>query len=114
MMLVAVATGIGLQHVIRDKVSAFGGHIVVSPFDNNDSGITIEPFSLDDNLIEKIISNHEVKSIFPIATKAGIIRTEKTFEGILYKGVAADYDFGQIQSYLVEGKTPDFGEEMSN
>ncbi|HLV45687.1 MAG TPA: FtsX-like permease family protein [Flavobacterium sp.] len=114
MMLVAVATGVGLQHVIRDKVSAFGGQIVVAPFDNNDSGITTESFSLDNNLIDKITSNQEVKSIFPIATKAGIIRTEKTFEGILYKGVAADYDFSQIQSYLIEGKTPDFGEKMSN
>lgn len=114
MMLVAVATGIGLQHVIRDKVSAFGGHIVVSPFDNNDSGITIQPFSLEEDLINKISAEKEVKSVYPIATKAGIIRTEETFEGILYKGVAADYDFGQIAPYLVSGTIPDLGEEMSN
>lgn len=114
MMLVAVATGIGMQHVIRDKISAFGGHIVVSPFDNNDSGITIEPFSLDDDLVQTIASDREVKSIQPIATKAGIIRTEETFEGVLYKGVSADYDFSSIASYLVSGKVPEFGEEISN
>jgi lipoprotein-releasing system permease protein len=36
MMIVSVATGIGLQQNSR-KVSAFNGHIIISNYDNNQS-----------------------------------------------------------------------------
>src|SRR5690606_33088942 len=43
MMLVSVATGMGLQQKIRDKITSFNGHVVISNFDNNQSEITLEP-----------------------------------------------------------------------
>src|SRR5690606_11909498 len=45
MMIVSVATGIGLQQKIREKVSAFNGHIIISNFDNNQSQTTDAPIS---------------------------------------------------------------------
>ena len=45
MMIVSVATGIGLQQKIRDKVSAFNGQIIISNFDNNNSEVTLTPIS---------------------------------------------------------------------
>jgi lipoprotein-releasing system permease protein len=35
MMMVSVATGIGLQEKIREKIAAFNGHIVIANFDSN-------------------------------------------------------------------------------
>jgi len=35
MMIVSIATGIGLQQKIRQKVSAFNGHIIISNFNGN-------------------------------------------------------------------------------
>ena len=32
-MLIAIATGLGLQEKIRDKVAAFNGHIIVDNYD---------------------------------------------------------------------------------
>jgi lipoprotein-releasing system permease protein len=40
MMIVSVATGIGLQQNSR-KVSAFNGHIIISNYDNNQSEVTL-------------------------------------------------------------------------
>jgi lipoprotein-releasing system permease protein len=35
MILIAVATGKGLQKEIQDKTVAFNGHLVVAPFENS-------------------------------------------------------------------------------
>ena len=53
MMIMAVATGVGLQNKIREKVAAFNGHIVISNFDDNQSQVTTEPISIEQNLIPK-------------------------------------------------------------
>ena len=55
----------------------------------------------------------EVSHIQAIATKAGIIRTENAFEGIVFKGVGADYDWNNIKEYIVEGKLPDFAKALN-
>ena len=36
-MLIAIATGFGLEKKIRDKAVAFSGHITISNFDSNES-----------------------------------------------------------------------------
>ena len=33
MMLITVATGIGLQRKIREKVAAFNGHVIITSYD---------------------------------------------------------------------------------
>jgi len=34
-MMIAIATGVGLQEKIREKISGFNGHIQITNFDNN-------------------------------------------------------------------------------
>ncbi|WP_163400629.1 ABC transporter permease [Flavobacterium fluviatile] len=113
MMLVSVATGIGLQQKIRDKVSAFNGQIVISNYDNNNSEVTLIPVSKKQDFYPDFKSVPEVSHIQAIANKAGIIRTENAFEGIIFKGVGADYDWNNIKEYLVEGKLPDFSKSLN-
>ena len=45
MMLVALATGVGLRHKIREKVSAFNGHIQIFNYDTNFSQVSVIPVS---------------------------------------------------------------------
>ncbi|MGG5507769.1 MULTISPECIES: ABC transporter permease [unclassified Myroides] len=114
MMLVSVATGLGLKHKIRDKISAFSGHIVITKYDSNITDITLKPIEIDQNFYPNLQEVDGVKSIQPFATKAGIIRTENAFEGIVYKGVTPDYQFKEIAEYIEQGRLPVFGEGMSN
>ena len=44
-MMIAIATGNGLQEKIREKLSGFNGHIQITNFDNNNSEITLVPVS---------------------------------------------------------------------
>ena len=113
MMLVSVATGIGLQQKIRDKVSAFNGQVIISNYDNNNSEVTLIPISKKQDFYPNFKSVPEVKHIQAIASKAGIIRTENAFEGIIFKGVGADYDWNNIKEYLVEGRLPNFTRELN-
>ncbi|QSB27808.1 ABC transporter permease [Flavobacterium sp. CLA17] len=113
MMLVSVATGIGLQQKIREKVSAFNGQIVISNYDNNNSEVTIIPISKKQDFYPNFKSVPEVSHIQAIASKAGIIRTESSFEGIIFKGVGLDYDWNKIKEYLVEGKLPDYSKGIN-
>ena len=113
MMIVSVATGIGLQQKIREKVSAFNGHIVISNYDNNQSEVTLVPVSTKQNFYPSFTSVPGIAHIQAIATKAGIIRTETAFEGIILKGVGKDYKWNNIKEYLVSGKLPDFSKEIN-
>ncbi len=113
MMLVSVATGIGLQQKIREKVSAFNGQIIISNYDNNNSDVTLVPISKKQDFYPNFKSVPEVSHIQAIASKAGIIRTEEAFEGIIFKGVGGDYDWNNIKEYLVEGKLPDFSKSLN-
>ena len=113
MMIVSVATGIGLQKKIRDKVAAFNGHISISNYDNNQSEVTLVPVSKNQNFYPKFNSVPEVTHIQAIASKAGIIRTETAFEGIILKGVGVDYQWDAIKEYLVSGNLPDFSSKLN-
>ncbi len=114
MMLVSVATGLGLKHKIRDKISAFSGHIVITKYDSNVSDITLKPIELNQKFYPTFENIDGVSSVQPFASKAGIIRTEQAFEGIVYKGVTETYQFDEIAEYLEQGRLPVFGESMSN
>ena len=113
-MLVSMATGIGLQHKIREKISAFSGHILINNYDSNQSDITLTPISTNQFFYPKFDSVSGIKNIQAYATIGGIIRTETDFEGFVYKGVDKQYDWSLFKPYLIEGKIPSFGVRKYN
>ena len=114
MMIVSVATGIGLQQKIREKVSAFNGHIIISNYDNNQSEATLTPIAKNQEFYPKFNSVTGVTHVQAIATKAGIIRTEKAFEGVVFKGVGTDYQWSNIKEYLVAGRLPNLSSQLNS
>ncbi|RVT73178.1 ABC transporter permease [Flavobacterium sufflavum] len=114
MMIVSVATGIGLQQKIREKISAFNGHIIIANFDNNQSDATLVPVSKNQKFYPKFSSVPEVSHIQAVASKAGIIRTAEAFEGIVFKGVGTDYKWDNIKEYLVSGRLPNLSASLNS
>ena len=110
MMVMSVATGVGLQQKIREKISAFNGHVIVSNFDDNQSQVTAEP--IDSRLlpISQLKKNSFITHVQPIITKGALIRTETDVEGIIFKGVDASYQWKNLKEFLVEGKIPTYKE----
>lgn len=113
-MLIAIATGLGLQKKVREKVVAFNGHITISNYDGNVSNESLVPISTNQDFFPEFNSVSGVKHIQAVATKFGVIRTETDFEGIVLKGVGADYDWSYVKDFLVEGTVPKISKDNTN
>ena len=112
-MMIAVATGIGLQQKIRDKVSAFNGHIIISNFDSNNSQESGKPISTIQDFYPTFKNIEGIKNVQAVAAKFGVIRTETDFEAIIVKGVGADYNWDYFEEFLIEGRLPDYTKERN-
>lgn len=112
-MLIAIATGIGLQQKIRDKVVAFNGHLLISNFGNNNSQESDGSISLNQEFYPEFKSVEGISHIQAVATKFGIIRTETDFEAVIVKGVGSDYDWKYFKEFLVDGRLPDFSRKRN-
>jgi lipoprotein-releasing system permease protein len=113
-MMIAIATGIGLQQKIRDKAVAFNGHITISSFNSNASDESQFHISLNQEFYPEFKNVDGIKHIQGVATKFGIIRTESDFEGMVLKGVGLDYNWAYLKEFLIEGKLPEYSEAFSN
>lgn len=113
MMIISIATGIGLQQKIRQKVAAFNGHIVISNFDENESQVSTKPVSIKQDFYPKFKNIEGIHHVQAVATKAGIIRTETAFEGIIFKGVGKDYDWNNLKEYIVKGRIPNLSANLN-
>lgn len=113
MMIVSIATGVGLQQKIRQKIAAFSGHIIISNFDDNQSQVSTTPISIHQDFYPKFKNIQGIHHIQAIASKAGIIRTAKTFEGVVFKGVGSDYHFANLEEYIVAGNLPNVAGDLN-
>jgi lipoprotein-releasing system permease protein len=107
-MLIAVATGLGLQKKIREKVVAFNGHVIINNFDSNASDESQVPISLDQDFYPNFKDVDGITHVQGVATKFGVIRTQEDFEGVVVKGVGADYNWTYFKEFLTKGRLPDF------
>ena len=112
-MMIAIATGAGLQDKIRSKMSGFKGHIQITNYDNNNSDISIVPVDKNQNFYPNFSTVEGIKNVQVFANQVGLIRTKTDFEGIVFKGVSTDYDWSFFQEYLIEGKLPDFNQKRT-
>lgn len=110
-MLISIATGAGFQHKIRDKISGFKGHIQITNYDDNSSEISITPLNKNQDFYPEFKNISGIKKVQVFANKAGLIRTEKDFSGVIFKGVSTDYDWSFFKEYLVEGKLPNLNQQ---
>ncbi len=114
MMLIAVAAGVGLQEKIQEKVAAFNGHIIISKYDTNTSDVSAKPISLHQDFYPKFTAVSGIKYLQPVASKAGIIRTENDFEGVTLKGVGKEYNWTYFTDFLTQGQLPNVNDAREN
>jgi lipoprotein-releasing system permease protein len=110
-MMISMATGSGFQHKIRDKISGFKGHIQITNYDDNNSEVSINPIDKNQDFYPEFKTIDGIKKVQIFANKAGVIMTATDFEGVVFKGVSANYDWSFFQEYLVEGRLPNFNQQ---
>ena len=113
MMLIAIATGLGLKYKIREKVAAFNGHVQIYNYDNNASEVSVVPVSKTQKFYPEFTGIDGIDHVQAVASKGGIIRTAETFEGIIAKGVGPDYNWDVFQEFIVSGRVPDYSGDLN-
>jgi lipoprotein-releasing system permease protein len=113
MMIISIATGVGLQQKIREKIAAFSGHIIISNYDSNQSQVSTIPISTHQKFYPKF-NLEGISHIQAVATKAAMIRTKDAVEGVIFKGVGMDYEWKNLDEYLISGKLPKFSSQINN
>lgn len=109
-MIVSVAVVVGFKNEVRNKASGFGGHILISNFDNNNS-YEMKPIRMDQSLKDELSAIPGVKHIQEFATKPGIIKTDNDFQGVIIKGVGRNFDWDFFGKNLIEGQTLRYDEK---
>jgi lipoprotein-releasing system permease protein len=113
MMIVSFGTGLGLQNKIRDKITAFNGHLTIRSFTTNQSNQNLQPIDSRQDFYPNFESVPEVAHVQQTASKYGIIRTESDFEGIVVKGISTDYDWSYFDEFIRQGRRLDLDENIS-
>ncbi|MFT7114024.1 MAG: lipoprotein-releasing system permease protein [Candidatus Azotimanducaceae bacterium] len=112
-IIIAMATGMGLQKTIRDKVAHFGGHIRITNFDFNNAAEQ-SPISGNQEFYQVLKDKPKIDHVQKVATKAGLIKTETDFEGVIFKGISSDFNPKFFKEYLRQGTVPSFYPGMRN
>lgn len=114
MILIAVATGRGLQKEIRHKTAAFNGHLTVMPFENNTSKISLVSFENNIELANYWENSDPIAYSYAFAMKGAMLKNNEAFEGVLFKGVGQNFRASALVNFMKAGTIPRWGEENSN
>ena len=112
-MILAIATGKGLQEKISAKVTGFTSDIQINMLDLNQS-LEVSPILADSSLTHELESIDGIKHIQTQITKNALIKTDKEFEGIIVKGVNTNYDWSFINTHITEGTAPEYTHEKKS
>jgi lipoprotein-releasing system permease protein len=104
-MIVSVSVITGFKREIRNKVIGFGSHIQVVNFDSSNSYET-RPVSKKQPFLEQLQTLAGVTNVQVFATKPGMIKTDEYIQGIVFKGVDAEYNWTFFRENLVSGSLP--------
>lgn len=112
-MILTIAIVTGFKKEIRDRISGFGGHIIISNYELNTS-YESSPISNNQDFIPKLDVVPGIRHIQEFATKAGILKTDEDMEGILLKGVGADFDWSYLNSFIVDGNPVNYSDSAKS
>ena len=113
-MILSVATGIGLQQKIREKVMAFNGAVTLTRIENQGQLEDFIPWHLSPENQQKLSLMTGVAHAQPTAHKPSLILTDQAFEGIVLKGVGPNYRWDYLSEFLVSGQWLSIDRIVSN
>lgn len=104
-MIITLCFVNGFQQTVANKVYSFWGHIRVQHFEP-DKSLMAEEVPISRNIaVEKLIQTQNgLTTMQAFATKSAVLTFNKNIEGILIKGIEANYDSSRIKSFITRGK----------
>lgn len=103
LMIIALAVVRGFQDEVRKKVIGFGSHFQVVANEDNYSKESMK-LEFDSTVYTDLQKVPGVKHVQVFASKPGIVESKEALQGVVIKGVGADYDWTFLKNTLVEGE----------
>jgi len=110
-MIVSVAIITGFKTEIRNKVFGFGSHIQITNYDSGNS-YESSPFNRNLPVLDHLETIQGIQKSQIFATKPGMIKTDESIQGIVFKGVDVDYDWTFFKDNLIDGQIPQFNDSL--
>ncbi len=110
-MLLALAVVIGFKREIGANMSGFASHVVVTDV----RGLyrtDAEPIRAEQALDSLLRADKGVLHLQRYARRGGVVRSADAVEGVLLKGVGAEYDWSNYRHWLREGELPRVGDSI--
>lgn len=104
-MIVTLSVILGFKHTVADKVTGMGGHIQVADFATLQTGDT-QPICIDDSMMRALRAIPHVAHVQRFATVQGILKTHSDFLGVIFRGIAQEYDTTFLARHLTAGHIP--------
>lgn len=96
---------LGFKREIQNKLTGFSAAITISNITVNSSQEQ-NPIAMSGDTLKQLQTIQGLTHLQGVAYKNGIVKTEDENEGIVLKGIGADYDFSFIQKHLLKGRLP--------
>lgn len=112
-MIMSVSVIVGFKREIRDKVVGFGAHIRIDNLSGSSSYET-RPVVVTDSMLAALHDDPQVRRVQRYSTKPGMIKTADSFQGVVLKGIASEYDISFFKAHLLEGEIPQFSDSASS
>ena len=88
-IIVAVAVSSGFRHTIREAVADMTGDLRVAPFPDTEE---LPAMSLEQGLADSLLALRDVRSVTPVAFRAGIVKSKDLVHGVMVKGIPGGAD----------------------
>lgn len=108
-MILTISIVLGFKQEIITKITGITSHITINSMGINSSNER-DPIKLSPDTLKMIKELPFIKHIQAVATKNCIIKTKAENEGVLLKGIDANYDTEFLKQYLSEGRLPQLGD----
>jgi lipoprotein-releasing system permease protein len=98
-LIVTLTVLSGFEKTITEKIIQFNSHIQITSFSNN--------FLPDYRIIRPALENRlkpYSTGISPFAANLAIIKSKRSTDGVLIKGILPEYDVSNLKLYLIDGK----------
>lgn len=109
-MIISISVVLGFKGEIQNKVTGIGSHIQVINYQSL-YAVESQPIVISDSLCQVLYQTPGVAHVQRFCLKSGMLKTDNSFQGVLFRGVDEDYDLSFLRESLVEG---DLAESFSS
>jgi len=103
--LISFSVGKGLQKEIKDKIFSIQSDIIISSYENIETGISLNPIERSKILNSIKNENLVYSNLFYSVDKPSLLLSNQDFESIVFRGIDKNYDINKFNElFIKEGK----------